>query len=326
MIIRDKQDLRRCVKQAVRRAEVVETRLDFDILHGEVGVGALMGEPSAQSAVGTGTPLQRGAVEAFAALNALDLPAHDVGKAETIAQGYDRGAYLAQVLRAMRARRVLVTVPMDQAEQTAFPGERFSPLLAVGPDTFTPGRYGVSYESAAQRIAQAAHACGARDVTLAAWDEQALGFCLAPLCEDECMVLHIQLDAPEQVIALAEVMDDHPRLRVLAGARGHAQRALLREAAPRKRLLVRLSDPQRLEEAVGLLGTRVLAYSAEADLPERMLGRWVQARETIWQALYEAYLPLARAGYELTDDAVERDAVRMLGGAYLELHTEINDD
>ena len=321
MIIRDKQDLRRCVKQAVRRAEVVETRLDFDILHGEVGVGALMGEPAAQSAVGTGTPLQRGAVEAFAALNALDLPAHDVGKAETIAQGYDRGAYLAQGLRAMRACRVLVTVPMDQAEQTAFPDERFSPLLAVGPDTFTPGRYGVSYESAAQRIAQAAHACGARDVTLAA-----LGFCLAPLCEDECMVLHIRLDAPEQVIALAEVMDDHPRLRVLAGARGHAQRALLREAAPRKRLLVRLSDPQRLGEALGLLGTRVLAYSAEADLPERMLGRWVQARETIWQALYEAYLPLARAGYELTDDAVERDAVRMLGGAYLELHTETNDD
>ena len=36
MIIRDKQDLRRCVKQAVRRAEVVETRLDFDILHGEI--------------------------------------------------------------------------------------------------------------------------------------------------------------------------------------------------------------------------------------------------------------------------------------------------
>ena len=89
---------------------------------------------------------------------------------------------------------------------------------------------------------------------------------------------------------------------------------------------MRLSDPQRLEEAVGLLGTRVLAYSAEADLPERMLGRWVQARETIWQALYEAYLPLARAGYERTDDAVERDAVRMLGGAYLELHTETNDD
>ena len=124
MIIRDKQDLRRCVKQAVRRAEVVETRLDFDILHGEVGVGALMGEPAAQSAVGTGTPLQRGAVEAFAALNALDLPAHDVCKAETIAQGYDRGAYLAQVLRAMRARRVLVTVPMEQAERTAFADER----------------------------------------------------------------------------------------------------------------------------------------------------------------------------------------------------------
>ena len=42
MVISDKQALRRCVKQAVRRAEVVETMLDFDVLHAELGVVPLM--------------------------------------------------------------------------------------------------------------------------------------------------------------------------------------------------------------------------------------------------------------------------------------------
>ena len=103
MIIRDKQDLRRCVKQAVRRAEVIDTRLDFDVQRGEAGVSALMGTLAMSEA--SGTPLGSDAVEAFAALDALDLPAHDLHKAEAIAQGYDRESYLAQVLRAAHIRR-----------------------------------------------------------------------------------------------------------------------------------------------------------------------------------------------------------------------------
>ena len=117
MIIRDKQDLRRCVKQAVRRAEVIDTRLDFDVQRGEVGVGALMGTlTSGEAVLGSGTPLGSDAVEAFAALDALDLPVHDLEKAEAIAHGYDRESYLAQVLRAAHIRRVLVSVPLAQAE------------------------------------------------------------------------------------------------------------------------------------------------------------------------------------------------------------------
>ena len=38
MIISDKQELRRCVKQLVRRAEVCEASLDFDVSGGEIGV------------------------------------------------------------------------------------------------------------------------------------------------------------------------------------------------------------------------------------------------------------------------------------------------
>ena len=334
MIIRDKQDLRRCVKQAVRRAEVIETRLDFDMERGETGVRALMGAWSPEenafqavrSADAAGTPLQRDAVDAFSALNALDLPAHDVGKADAIAQGYDKTSYLVQVLRAMRARRVLVAVPLERAEQTAFPDDRFSPLLVAERKVFAPGRYGVDYASVAQRIAQAARACGAKEVALGAWDAQALEYCLAPVCEDECLVLHAQAEMREQATQLLELVDAHPRLRVLAGATGHAERTLMQGAAARRRLLVCLADPQRLGEAVGLLGTRVLAYSASAGLPEQMLGRWVRAKEAIWQTLYEAYLPLARAGYELTDEAIERDVARVLGGAYEELHTTAYED
>ena len=328
MIIRDKQDLRRCVKQAVRRAEVVETRLDFDVQRGETGVGALMDAwvPGKDLADGMGTPLHRDAIDAFSALNALDLPAHDVNKAEAIAQGYDRTSYLVQVLRAMRARRVLVAVPLAEAEQAAFPDNRFSPLLVVEQAAFAPGRYGVDYASVAQRIAQTARSCGAKGITLASWDAQALSYCLAPMCEDECLVLHAQADTREQAAQLLQLVETHPRLRVLAGATGHAERDLIAGAATQSRLLVRLSDPQKLCEAVGLLGTRVLAYSACAGLPEQMLGRWVRAKEMIWPALYEAYLPLARAGYELTDEAIEQDVARMLGGAYEELHTTSSDE
>ena len=334
MIIRDKQDLRRCVKQAVRRSEVVETRLDFDVQRGETGVGALMGTWAAgetpalavQRACASGTPLERDAIDAFSALNALDLPAHDVNKAEAIAQGYDRTSYLVQVLLSMRARRVLVATPLSQAEQTAFPDDRFSPLLVVEREAFAPGRYGVDYASVAQRIAQTARSCGAKGITLASWDAQALSYCLAPLCEDECLVLHAQADTREQAAQLLQLVDAHPRLRMLASATGHAEHDLIAGAATQSRMLVRISDPQKLCEAVGLLGTRLLAYSACARLPEQMLGRWVRAREAIWQALYEAYLPLARAGYELTDEAIGRDVARMLGGAYEELHTAGSDE
>ena len=41
MVISDKQTLRRCVKQAVRRAAVVETLLNFDAARGEMGIKAL---------------------------------------------------------------------------------------------------------------------------------------------------------------------------------------------------------------------------------------------------------------------------------------------
>ena len=40
MIIRDKQDLRKCVKQCVRRAQAIETNASYAMAAGEFGVEA----------------------------------------------------------------------------------------------------------------------------------------------------------------------------------------------------------------------------------------------------------------------------------------------
>ena len=51
-----------------------------------------------------------------------------------------------------------------------------------------------------------------------------------------------------------------------------------------------------------------------------MLGGWVYAKEALWQTLYDAYLLMARAGYELTREKIEADVERLLCGNYEKLH------
>ena len=94
MVISDKQALRRCVKQAVRRAEAVESMLDFDILHGVLGVKPLL---SMAVQPFEGTPLGENAVAASAAMDALEMPFGDPARAELIQSGYTRDAYLREI-------------------------------------------------------------------------------------------------------------------------------------------------------------------------------------------------------------------------------------
>ena len=62
MIISDKQELRRCVKQIVRRASVCEASLDFDVNSGEVGVEAML-DLWARPAATPGEALERSTAE-----------------------------------------------------------------------------------------------------------------------------------------------------------------------------------------------------------------------------------------------------------------------
>ena len=296
MVISDKQTLRRCVKQAVRRAAVVETLLNFDAARGEMGIKALT--TSIPKAEGL-TPLQADAAAAFAAMDALEMPIEDVPRAALIQSGYTREAYLREILDQMRAKRVFACVSIRDA-QSAF---------------FAPGRYGVEYARRAEEIRLAAQQCGARDVLIRQFDEDALRFGLIPVCEDERLRLHVRLDTCAQADGFLRQLDASHTVRALAFGDETVEPMLIEAAATRRRLLVRVN--KRIPLALEKLGLRFVPYASEADLPEQMLGRWITAREAIWPALCDAYLPLARCGYPLTSEAIARDVQALLGGHFL---------
>ena len=136
MVISDKQELRRCVKQLVRRANVCEASLDFDVNRDEMGVQAMLdlwarpaALPSEALARTTAeqTPFSPDARAMFAALDAMDLPVKDLDRAEVMQKQYDRADYLRELLDTLRAKCVLVRVGVNQAGQTAFADERFEP-------------------------------------------------------------------------------------------------------------------------------------------------------------------------------------------------------
>ena len=168
MVISDKQALRRCVKQAVRRAEVVESMLDFDILHGVLGVKPLL---SMAVQPFEGTPLGENAVAASAAMDALEMPFGDPARAELIQSGYTRDAYLREILDVMKAKRVLVRVPMDKTQDIQYHDDRLVPLVAVSPDLFVPGRYGTDYRQCAESILESTGACDAQDILVEEFDQ-----------------------------------------------------------------------------------------------------------------------------------------------------------
>ena len=308
MLISDKQELRRCVKQAVRRAQVSETMLCFDVQQGEMGVEPLM----AALRQGQGTPFGENGAAVYAALDALGLPIRDPAGAISMQQSYERNAWLREVLDVMRAQRVLVAVPLERAQEFLPSDDRLAALPVIDSACFVPGRYGIDYRAVAARIAEAAHACGARDLLVRDVPEDALRYAVLPACEDARCVLHTALEGEAQVRAFAALLDEYSGVRAIASAEGDAETTLIALAAQRPRLLVRLTDMSHLPLALEALGARFLPYASGAPLPELMLGRWIGARERLWPLLADAYLPLARAGYPLDSQRIERDVASLL--------------
>ena len=311
MVISDKQALRRCVKQAVRRAEVVESMLDFDILHGVLGVKPLL---SMAVQPFEGTPLGENAVAASAAMDALEMPFGDPARAELIQSGYTRDAYLREILDVMKAKRVLVRVPMDKTQDIHYHDDRLAPLVAVSPDLFVPGRYGTDYRQCAESILESTGACDAQDILDEEFDQYALEYSVIPACQDGRLRLHIGVKNENQLNILAELLDRATGVYAVVFADYEIERRLIDAAAARTRMIVRLSDMNHLSYALDKLGLRFIPYASCAELPELMLGRWICAREKIWQSLCEAYLPLARSGYSLQSEDIVRDVQFFMSG------------
>lgn len=320
MIISDKQELRRCVKQLVRRADVCEAELDFDVMNGSVGVEAALDvwarpasspSESLQRTCADQTPFHPDAAAMFAAFDAMDLPVHDLDRASAMQRSYDRDAYLSELLDTMRAKLVLVRVPMASAAQVHFDDPRFCPLLAVDSALFVPGRYGTDYACAAASLAEVAALCHAVNIQADAFDAPAMRYCLLPVCQDHGFTLHVMLRTAQDIEEFSILLDLFDGVHAVVHASDGLERALIDAAAKRVRMLV-CTDPVHIPYALGKLGTRFVPFAARASQPELMLGRWVCSKEAIWQTLADAYLPLARSGYELQSAAIERDIRRML--------------
>lgn len=319
MIISDKQELRRCVKQLVRRAEVFVAEFDFDVQNGSLGVEAALDQwarpastpsESLQRSCADQTPFHPDAAAMFAALDAMDLPVKDLDRALSLQQSYEREAYLAELLDTMRAKCILVRVPMAQASQVHFEDQRFCPLLATDDHLFTPGRYGVDYASAAKAIAEAASLCDAANIKVDTFDALAMRYCLLPVCQDLGLTLHLELKSEQEIEQFAILLDHFDGVHAVVTAGEELQKTLIRTAAERIRMLVRI-DSEYIPYALSKLGTRFVPFVACASVPELMLGRWLCAKEAIWQTLADVYLPLARSGYELQSAAIERDVRRI---------------
>lgn len=329
MVVSDKQELRRCVKQAVRRACVCEAELSFDLMHGELGIEAMLdtwARPAAtpsesmRRSCADQTPFSEHAAAMFAALDALDFPVNDLDRAVSMQRSYDRSTYLREVLDAMRAKYVLVRVSVQKAAQVQLEDERFGVLLAADEELFLPGRYGVDYAAAARRIADTAQACGSQNLSVHGFDEQRLRYCILPACQDAGLTLHISLDCEEEVLRFVQLLDLFDGVYALVSTGEDAQKALIDAAAQRIRIMVRLGGVDALGYALKTLGSsRVVPFAACASLPEMMLGRWSGAKEQIWPALSDLYLPLARSGFELQSAAIERDVNRLLSGNLLSI-------
>ena len=328
MIIRDKQDLRKCVKQCVRRAQVIETDAGYAFASGAAGVKAYMQDwtPSCDVLQDAfydeciGSPFARKSAELLAALDAMQLPAHDLDKAESIIGGYDRDTYTLMVLDAMRARKVLIRVPVGSCEQTTFADDRLNALLVADQQLFAAGRYGIDYEGAAQRIGHALRVLRAKDIMSEGFDEFALRYCLIPVCEDEGAVLHVHVDSIQQMSCVLKLLAEHSQVRAVVDAEEALERELIKQAKSLVNVCVQLQQAENIKLALQTLGLRFIPYSSRADSPEGMLGGWVYAKEALWQTLYDAYLLMARAGYELTREKIEADVERLLCGNYEKLH------
>ena len=324
MLISDKQELRRCVKRAVRRAQAAEAALCFDAAKDETGVEALFaaidapgGNPAdAMHAMvqRAGTPMGRDAAAVFAALDAMGFDTADLDRAREQAAAYTPEAYIRQILDTMKAVTVFAHVPAEQANAPVFGDTRMQPVLIADDALFAPGRYGTDYREAARLMADALARTDAKNVTLAHYDTNAVRYALLPLCQDTGCALHLHIEAADELTEFAAMLDAAEGVRAVVTTSGAAHETLFALAKTRLRLLPALTDTAYLGQALGTLGTRrFAAYASRASLPKMMLGRWALARPAIIDALCDAYLPLARAGYPLQSEAVELDVACMMG-------------
>jgi len=72
-------------------------------------------------------------------------------------------------------------------------------------------------------------------------------------------------------------------------------------------------------QRVELLGASFIPQHSDARVLDQLIYKWAHARRAIADALYGAYLELARDGYAVTHEQIVRDVERLFSGNFKSL-------
>jgi hypothetical protein len=309
MILSDKQALRKCIKQVIRQSETIDTVL-FNPLTDDIGLEPMLKSiPGGERLrAGTGeTPISDRAAEMYAAFNALGIPLNSFEEAGTQQKLYARETWIREILDVMPARNVLTVVPMNAPSTPANMDNRFVPLLRVEEEQVSIGRYGLNLEAEAGNIFETSVRLGTRQILLNGFREDFLHYCLLPLAEDHHLILHLCLDKGRELARLLQLMSGFPQAHCVIYMPDTAEEELISAAQERQRIYPVIRSLRNMEAAVSALGFRFHPLAGFSALPEQMLGRWIRIRDQLSDLMTEQYVKLARPGYELTSEAIEKD-------------------
>lgn len=142
-----------------------------------------------------------------------------------------------------------------------------------------------------------------------------------PTCQKAGLALMVRLDDADcmrDLAHIAELQEFAPNLRVVCIARGLVSgTALIKAAQYQSRLLAVLPAlPALIEEGLKRLGSHFSMHSGGTNVLELLIGRWMRIRPMVAQALFVRYAPLLSTDFTLTDEMIESDVARILGGAW----------
>lgn len=327
MVIRNKAELRKTIRNAVKKTSATEVCTWIDWTQGDYGVDAMLnaccgGAPTDasqafESLCVYNTPFNDDAADMFHALSALKMPKNDVQMIRSRQQQVSRQGYSALVIEKSNLDSVyFYTDALDSSPEI----KGLVPVVnyhTISRDDLGDTRYGAHFHGLAQRTVQLLKDRGAKDLRfdMAAFsgDEAYahLRYCVLPLCDDNNIVLHVRLQDMDSQQTFFTLMEEFGSLACIVSAAGTCE--AIEQAKHFPRVLLRVED-EYFSQALGKLGTRFIPFSSEATLPDQLIGRWSRARFRLTELLCEAHLSLARAGYEILVGNIEDTVRTLLGG------------
>lgn len=317
VIISDKQNLKRTVRQAVRYCQVYDCQAEWPPEQkagpGTAYIEFLEQDPS----IFTGpVPLQSGErMATLAAMKSLDLGGIPARQLRETLEPYSEEAWQRELLDAARIKRVLVKVPIEKAAQFEAHDGRISVMPEIDPSFFAFGRFGPDFNRCAEKLRYVVRQHNPRHLFANGLDLPALQFCVLPICEEENCVLHLRLGiGGADATDCLRLLQDRPGLRSVVSAEDSLECSVIDRVAKEERILVRLENPDHLGYALDRLGTRFIPFASRAKAPEMLPGSWILEKERIWRALTDVYALMLRLGCTLSSESIERDVERLMYG------------